>query len=212
MRRSQAKLSRKTDNRSLADKCSIRELVIREAKLEPLRVLDLYAGESHVWNALRRPPYSLKVSKYTPVDSVARQPGQIRFKTTPRLIAAMNGDRDESMFAGDGLARYNCIDLDVFGDAWSVYRAIVTRIKTRTAVFITRGSVAYGAGRANLSKAARIAMGIPPDWNIPIKLELIEMADKYAILEPLRNGRCDLGLSNQAAAQGLEHELFRSCN
>lgn len=174
-------LSRHTDNRSLAAKVLLRKMVIKKMRLEPVRVLDLYAGEGAIWQQMQRE--KIQVESYTPIDRARRQAGQIHFKTSPRLIAALNGDDDVSVYAGEGLTRFNVIDLDAFGDAWAVYRAIVLRLKARTAIFVTRGSVAYGAGRANLSKAAREAMGIPTEWDIPIKLELIEMADRHAMLQ-----------------------------
>src|SRR6266851_4569188 len=139
------KLRLKTDNNSLPDKCAIRRQVIEEAKLEPLRVLDLFAGEGHIWNELRRNPRvvdedhpaGLQVQKYTPVDSAARQPGQIRAKIAPRLIAALNGDEETNIFTCDGLARYNCVDVDTFGDPFQLWHELLFRIKVPTAVFLT---------------------------------------------------------------------------
>src|ERR1019366_2086972 len=103
----------KTDNRSLADKQELRRRVIQEAQLEPLRVLDLFAGEGQVWNSLRK---QLNVQSYTPVDKDARQEGQIRIKITPRVIQALD------------LTRYNCIDVDTYGEPWTIWSEILPRI------------------------------------------------------------------------------------
>src|SRR6266699_742328 len=129
------KLRIRTDNKSLFDKCAIRRLVIEEAQLESLRVLDLYAGEGKLWTELRRKPRgedqppALRVERYTPIDHVARQPGQIRFKITPRLIAALDGENH-------GLARFNVVDVDCFGEPWTIWQALLFRITTPTAVFL----------------------------------------------------------------------------
>ncbi len=175
------KLKLKTDNQSLDDKTAIRRKVIREGGLEPLRVLDLYAGEGKIWTELRRQsklknaPPPLNVESYTPIDSVARQPGQIRFKITPRLIAALDED--------GGLSRYNVIDIDCFGDPFAIWQAVLFRIRVPTAVFLTRGRVTYGAGRMPISKLAKTVMGIPEEWDVPGKVELMEYGDRAQLLQ-----------------------------
>lgn len=180
----------KTDNRSLADKVSLRRLVIAESGLERLRVLDLYAGEGHVWTELRRQPRvvdenhppALNVEKYTPVDAVAKQPGQIRFKVAPRLIEAL-ADAD------GGLSRYNVIDIDTYGEPWALWQAVLFRIKTPTCVFATRGRVAYGAGRIQMSRVSKQVMGMPADWDVPCKEELIEYSDRCQLLQECPTAR-----------------------
>lgn len=147
----------------MGDKCALRRQLIEEARapdpdawpeahaieLEPLRVLDLFAGEGHIWTELRRQPRydqdiafedqprPLQVEKYTPVDRVQRQPGQLRFKITPRLIAAL----DEK----DGLKRYNVIDVDTYGEPWEIWQVLLFHIKQPTAIFLTRGKVTCDA-------------------------------------------------------------------
>jgi hypothetical protein len=185
------KLKIKTDNKSLGDKVAIRRLLISEAGLEPLRVLDLYAGDGHIWKELRRTPRMidadhprpLQVIKYTPIDAAAKQAGQIRMKISPRVIASLNGDDSEETFTGDGLTRYNVIDVDCFGDPFAIWQAVLFRIKTPTVVFLTRGRVTYGAGRMPISQLSKRVLGIPEEWDIPGKVELMELADKAQLLQ-----------------------------
>jgi hypothetical protein len=185
------KLKLKTDNQSLGDKTALRRKLIKQAGLEPLRVLDLFAGEGTIWGSLRQParlknaPEALNVESYTPIDSVARQPGQIRFKITPRLIAAL----DE----GGGLSRYNCVDVDCFGDPFAIWQALLFRIRVPTAVFLTRGRVTYGAGRMPISKLAKKVMGIPEEWDVPGKVELMEYGDRCQLLQPCPTAKIAFG-------------------
>ena len=199
------KLRLKTDNHSLGDKVALRRLLIRQAGLEPLRVLDLYAGEGTIWQELRRQPRlnpnlpadeqpePLHVERYTPVDSAARQVGQLRFKITPRLIAALNGDSSVAEYAGTDLSRYNVIDVDTFGDPFEIWRELLFRIKAKTAVFLTRGKVTYGAGRMPISNVAKRVLGIPEDWDVPGKIELLDYADKCQLLQPCPTARITAG-------------------
>jgi hypothetical protein len=167
------KLRLKTDNHSLKDKCLLRRLVIEHAQLGPLRVLDLFAGEGTIWNELRRQsrdpdaPPPLQVEAYTPVDSAVRQPGQLRFKITPRFVAALNGDADVTDFSGTGLSRYNVVDCDCYGDPFGIWRELLFRIKQPTVICLTRGRVTYGSGKMPISNLAKRVMGIPENWNIP---------------------------------------------
>jgi hypothetical protein len=162
------KLKLKTDNHAITEKVELRKLVIREAGLEPCRVLDLFAGEGNVWTEMRR--QAVKVSAYTPVDRDSRQPGQIKAKINPRFVAAMAQN--------NGLARFNVIDVDTYGEPWEIWHELLNRITTTTAVFLTRGKVTYGAGRMPISKQAKKNMGIPDSWNVPGKHELLEWADR----------------------------------
>ena len=172
------KLRRKTDNRSIADKLIIRQTVIEEADVGSLRVLDLFAGEGNLWGRLRE---KFHVETYTPVDMAARQAGQIRFKITPRLIAALD------------LSRFNVIDIDTYGDPFALWHEVLFRIKTRTVVFLTRGRVTYGAGRMPISKHAKKVMGIPIDWDVPGKVELLEYGDRSQLLEECPTAKIEFG-------------------
>jgi hypothetical protein len=175
------KLRLKTDNHSLEDKLRLRREVVELAGFDKLQVLDLFAGEGNIWKALRKQPRkpdgppALNVTKYTPVDAAQRQPGQIRFKITPRLIASLDTD--------GGLQRYNVIDVDCYGDPWDIWQAILFRIKKTTCVFMTRGKVTYGAGRMPISNLAKQVMGIPKEWNVPGKIELLDYADRCQLLQ-----------------------------
>ncbi len=203
------KLRLKTDNHSLADKCYLRRLLIKEAQLEPLRVLDLYAGSGGIWSELRREPrpdpdvepeyriHALNVEYYTPVDSAMLQPGQLRFKITPRLIAALNGDDKVTDYAGTGISRYNVIDVDCYGDPFTVWAELLFRIKQPTAVFLTRGRVTYGAGRMPVSKQAKKVLGIPDSWDIPGRIELLNYADRAQLLQPCPTAKIQFGYETQ---------------
>ena len=179
----------KTDNKSLTDKCELRRFLIEETKMEPLRVLDLFAGEGHIWNELRRvhrdpdAPKPLQVTRYTPVDASERQKGQIRAKITPSLIAAL----DEN----EGLRRYNVIDIDTYGEPWEIWAAVLSRIKQPTLVFLTRGKVTYGGGK--VSNFAKQVMGIPLEWQIPVKLDVFNYADECALKQECATARITKG-------------------
>lgn len=174
-----AKLHPKTDNYSLEEKVSLRRMVIAEADLGPLSVLDLFAGEGNIWNEMRRKskdsaaPPPANVVRYTPVDEKAKQPGQIKAKITGRLIAALARD--------GGLSRYNVIEIDCYGDPWEIWRAILDNITSKTVVFITRGKVTYAAGRMSISGVVRKLLGIPEEWNLPGKIELLDHGDDAAL-------------------------------
>lgn len=195
------KLRVQTDNHSLNEKCDLRRLVIGEAGLEPCRVLDLFAGEGNIWTELKRKhrdpnaPAPLKVTHYIPVDSANRQPGQIQKKITRRIIAAFNGDPDEESCAGSDLMRYNVVDVDTYGDPWEIWQALLFRIKTKTAVFLTRGKVTGPAGRGKLpiSGLAKKLMGIPASWDVPGKMELMNFSDRYQLLQPCATAQITKG-------------------
>ncbi len=188
-------LQKKTDNRSLADKVYLRRFLIQEAQMEPLRVLDLFAGDGLVWSELRRQPRydpdlspedqprALQVQTYTPVDAVAKQAGQLQIKITPRFIAALNGDAAVDEYAGTDLSRFNVIDVDTYGDPWEIWHELLFRVKQRTVVFLTRGTASRGqhgpgSGKMPISKLAKRMMGIPESWDVPGKKELFDYGDK----------------------------------
>lgn len=193
------KIRRKTDNHDLTAKLDLRRQVIAQAGIEPLHVLDLFAGLGNIWNSLRAEPRTvhspkpLDVESYTPVDAVAKQPGQIRAKITPRLIAALNGDPDEVSYKGDGLTRFNVVDIDTYGDPWELWSAILHRIKTKTCVFATRGVVTYGSGKMPITNHAKKVMGIPKTWNVPGRIEILNISDRYCLLEQCPTARISAG-------------------
>ncbi len=203
-------LQKKTDNHSLQDKVNLRRLLVKEAQMEPLRVLDLYAGDGLVWQELRRQPRydpdlspedqprALQVQTYTPVDVVAKQPGQLNLKISPRLIAGLNGDADVNAYSGTDLGRYNTVEVDCYGDPWEIWHELLFRIKQRTIVFITRGRVSYGqhgpgSGKMPISKLAKRVMGIPESWNVPGRKELLDYGDRCQLLQPCKTARIAFG-------------------
>jgi hypothetical protein len=123
---------------------------------EPLRVLDLYAGEGWMWKKLRQ---SLKIAAYTPVDIRPRQAGTIRMNVTGRSVLGFNPDR------------FNVIDIDTYGDPWEVWEGLRRRITRRSAVFITNGIM--GRGEGSLSLFLRAQAGIPHAWPLPVNEGLI---------------------------------------
>jgi len=177
------KLRRHTDNRSIADKVLLRSMVIKKAQLEPVRVLDLFAGEGNIWNEMRRKNNSahVAVESYTPIDRVARQPGQIRFKITPRLFEALD------------LSRFNVVDVDTYGDPFSIWHEILFHITCPTAVFLTRGRVTYGAGKMPITQHAKRVMGMPVEWDVPGKIELLNYADRCCLLEECPTAQISFG-------------------
>ena len=193
------KLRLKTDNHSLEEKCILRRLLVEKAGFTSLHVLDLFAGEGNIWRELRRQsrdpeaPLPLPVERYTPVDAAAKQIGQLRFKITPRLIASLNGDRIVTAYDGDGLKRYNVVDVDTYGDPFEIWRELLFRIKQKTVVFLTRGRVTYGSGRMPISKLAKEVCGIPDNWNVPGKIELLDYTDRRQLLQPCSTAHITAG-------------------
>lgn len=89
-----------TDNRSLRDKVRLRSDIC--ARLgEPLRILDLFAGEGWIWKKMGE---TFPIAAYTPVDIRPRQPGCIRLDVNGRTVHAFNPNQ------------FNVIDIDTCGD------------------------------------------------------------------------------------------------
>jgi hypothetical protein len=181
------KLFKKTDSAFLDAKLRLRRQVIAEAGFSQLRVLDLFAGDGTIWTELRRQPRTpngppaLDVVSYVPVDSAKRQDGQIQFKIQPRLIEALNLDR------------YDVIDIDCYGEPWSIWQPILFKIRQPTVVFLTRGRVAFGSGRMQISNVSKMAAGIPVSWDAPCKIELLNHADRCALLQPCPTAKIEFG-------------------
>jgi hypothetical protein len=171
----------KTDNASLALKLELRRWVITRAGLTTLRILDLCAGEGHIWRNMRQ---EYEVASYTPCDRKPRMAGVIKGEA-----AILAGTFD--------LARFNVIDVDTYGEPWECWLKISSRIRQTTAVFLTHGVVA-GRGGSTTSAVALRACGIPDGWSVPRKPELARFAASYCLargcesLKINHSGRVDL--------------------
>jgi hypothetical protein len=160
----------KTDNRNLDAKVKLRLHVLGELRLgAAVRVLDLCAGQGHVWRAMLKA--GVKLKEYTPVDIAARQSGQ--------LLGDVQSDRFLNAFS---IANYDAVDVDTYGEPWKPWRNFIERpLAGRMAFFLTHGHVNTPGG-SNLSSFARIAMGIPAEWQVPVKRDLALFAARYLLL------------------------------
>ena len=157
----------KTDNRRLDLKIQLRRMVLDQARLGELRVLDLCAGEGLVWRTMKR---FVKLADYVPVD------------ISPRLPGTLHGDVMEDRFlSAFDLTHYTVIDIDTYGEPWKPWRHIYERLTRATAVFLTHGAVSSPGG-ANISQFAREALGIPSSWEVPMKRDLALFAARYMLL------------------------------
>ncbi len=168
----------KTDNKSLDAKVQLRLKVLGAAALGELRILDLCAGEGEIWRAMRR---HVKLSSYVPVDQAPRQAGTLVGDITDmRFLAAFD------------LSRYNVMDVDTYGEPWVPWRFIFDRLAHKAAVFLTHGAV-WSPGGANISKFVLENLGIPLDWQIPMKRDLTLFAAPYLLLSPSPTARIAQG-------------------
>lgn len=151
-------------------KLELRRRVLRYARFRSLRVLDLYAGEGHIWRALRD---EFPMAGYFPCDIRPRQPGSLKANVTPLFV--------ESIASAD----FNVVDIDTYGEPWASWSAVAKRIRRRTAVFLTHGVVGMG----QTSHLALQTMGIPTSWKIPLKPHIARFAARFFIVPELYNAR-----------------------
>lgn len=157
----------KTDNAHLLEKLEVRKRICSRLNA-PLRVLDLFAGEGHVWKAMGR---QFAIESYVPVDKRKLQPGTIRMDVTPRTVRAFDP------------FRFNVIDLDAYGDPFEIWSAIAPGIKSPTAVFWTFGHL--GMSPTSCSYFLRESNGIPRDWPIPVNRDLNIFLGKHFYMRTL---------------------------
>jgi hypothetical protein len=93
-------------------------------------------------------------------------PGTLKANVTPLFVEAIAG--------GD----INVVDIDTYGEPLEIWASVARRIQQPAAIFLTQGIVAMGQA----SHFALAAMGIPPDWKIPIKPRVAEFAVAYFII------------------------------
>jgi hypothetical protein len=145
---------RKTDNHNLNQKVALRRIICTQLA-EPLRVLDLFAGEGKLWTEMRK---TFTLASYTPVDEKPRQPGAIKMKVDARTVRAFDPKQ------------FNVLDLDSYGEPWEIFAALLPNIQPGTAVFLTYGHV--GVRSIRISKFLREQCGIPITWEVPTNAEL----------------------------------------
>jgi len=139
----------KRDNYSLGQKIELRRQVCSLLR-QPLRVLDLFAGEGRVWWGMKE---FCEIESYTPVDQKPRMSGVIKMTVSARTVR------------GFDLSQYNVVDVDCYGEPWEIWNELAKMIRGETAVFLTHGHVSRSS--TMISKFLRGASGIPLDWNIP---------------------------------------------
>ncbi len=101
----------KTDNRSLALKVELRRRALARAGLASARVLDLFAGEGHVWREMRK---HVNITSYAPCDR------------EPRLPGCVKGEAERLVLAFD-LSRFDVIDIDTYGEPWACWLSAARR-------------------------------------------------------------------------------------
>jgi hypothetical protein len=172
-----------TDNRRLSAKLELRRWILDEAAFPALRVLDLCAGEGHIWKAIGE-RYTLE--SYLPVDRAPRMAGTIRAPSAAKLASGLDPDR------------FNVIDIDPYGDPWPIWAALEPRLKKKTAIFLTMGTVLMGT----LSKPTREQLGIPREWHIPPVRRLAWWAAEYLTRGAFRSFRLSkAGIVRSATVQ-----------
>lgn len=153
--------SNRTDNRDLRLKLAIRRWTIAAAGLGPdLRVLDLCAGEGHIWQVLRK---EYRLSSYTPCDRNPRMPGTIK------------GDAERLVESFD-LSLFDVIDVDTWGSPWEIWLRLSGRVRQRTAILLTHGTRGVAGSGPAMSLIELDALGIPRSWPIPKKVALNRIA------------------------------------
>jgi hypothetical protein len=157
-------VQRKTDNVALPSKVAIRcWLLARMGFTDDVRVLDTCAGSGKVWSAMED---HVTIRQWTRCDIHPRWP----FRDTLPMSAVQ-------AIAKFPLHVYNVIDIDPYGEPWEAYRALLPRLTTTTAVFLTEGHVMYGGA----SNASKDAIGIPTDWPIPPTQTLSQYVAAHAL-------------------------------
>lgn len=155
----------KNDNTSLRDKIRLREFVLSNSGLTDVRVLDLFAGEGHVWNGVRQ---TFPIASYTAIDKKPRMPGTIKATVSPETVRILPLDG------------FTVIDVDTYGEPWAIWQELAQKIHRRAAVFLTHGHMSSPAG-INVSRAALEMMGIPVYWAFPRQPALSEFAASYCL-------------------------------
>ena len=158
----------KTDNYSLRQKIELRRQVCALLG-QPLRVLDLFAGEGRVWWGMKE--FS-EIESYTPVDQKPRMSGVIKMTVSARTVQGFN------------LSRFNVIDVDCYGEPWEVWGELAKMITGKTAVFLTHGHVSRQS--TMISKFLRTAAGISLDWDIPKDASLARRLGRDFLLSSLQ--------------------------
>jgi hypothetical protein len=166
----------KTDNHSLRHKIELRREVCA-LLVQPLRVLDLYAGEGRVWWGMKE--FS-QIESYTPVDQKPRMSGVIKMTVSARTVR------------GFDLSQYNVVDVDTYGEPWEVWGELAKMITGETAVFLTHGHVSRQS--TMISKFLRAASGIPVEWDIPKDTSLARRLGRDFLLSTLQSFRFNKAL------------------
>lgn len=133
----------KTDNKHLDVKIAIREKLLN--KSEKYHVFDSCAGESTIWDAMKRKGYSFG---YCGIDKVGRG-GNIR------------GD---SMRYAKAVSEFNVVDIDTYGEPFGHLEAFQQYLKPKTIVFLTWGFLSKALGF--ISDKSLEFIGIPREWDL----------------------------------------------
>lgn len=166
----------KRDNYSLRQKIDLRRQVCALLG-QPLKVLDLFAGEGRVWSELRE---CFELAAYTPVDNKPRMSGTIKMTVDARTVQAFDPDE------------FNVIDIDCYGEPFEIWAQVAARIGKKTAVFLTHGHVSRSS--TMISKFLRAASGIPLTWNIPRDVGLARRLGRDFLLSTLQRFQVEKAL------------------
>jgi hypothetical protein len=116
--------------------------------LQSVSVLDTCAGAGHVWRTMRE---HVTVTQWVRCDEKPRQAGTLKMQAIDAVKSLP-------------LDRFTVIDIDPYGSPWSILREALKRLSRPTAVFLTHGHVMQSSAQ----KDDLAAIGIPPDWPIPV--------------------------------------------
>src|SRR4051812_43717130 len=110
-----------TDNRSIPTKIELRKRLLADMGLTEVRVLDTCAGAGHIWSAMED---HVAIKQWVRCDLRPRQHGTL-------ALSAVQAIQNLP------LEQFNVVDIDPYGEPWEPYMALLARLTTPTAVFLT---------------------------------------------------------------------------
>ena len=165
-------MSEKPNKAELSSRAS--RVLLRKTALDlwlpsiELKVLDIGAGEGHVWSAIKK---VRSVPEYTAVDK------------KPQMAGTLQADVTTAWISSQSLWKYDVIDFDLYEfKAWELYLYTAMTATKPLVVFITPGKP--GKSKGGLSNDIKMVLGIPMDWQVPDSKEL----SAYAASECLSRG------------------------
>jgi hypothetical protein len=151
-------MGKKTDNRSLASKITLRRWLLDKMGItDDVRVLDTCSGAGLIWSKMEE---HCHIAQWTRCDIKPRV-DKSSTKITLKMEASV---AIRSLPVND----FNVIDIDPYGSPWDAYRALLLRLKVPMAVFLTHGQSGMRVLQS-IDRSSLDAVGLPSEWIDPIK-------------------------------------------